>query len=156
MGIAPDVITQDEIAHYPPDVQASILKINDDLQTRWDYWMGCTRLERSETGHVIHYDQNDRIMSGVPADYFFGLSYASWLALPRVALQEMPTDWQAKFFALIEEAQSKHGMRWPENTVIMRTGERGRFVDNKHWNNYRRGSTVEALAIDAERGLDVD
>lgn len=155
MSIAPQVITQADIDHYPPETQKSILAINADLQERWDYWMASSRVERSESGHVTHIDHKGHIMCGLPVDYFFGLTYASWLALPRVSLQEMPADWQAKFVALIEEARDKHGMRWPEDTVIMRTGERGRFVDNRHWNNYRRGTMAQAVATDEARGLDV-
>ena len=34
---------------------------------------------------------------------YFGLSYASWLVIPRIALQSMPLKWQHKFFALVEE-----------------------------------------------------
>ena len=34
---------------------------------------------------------------------FFGLSYTSWLVLPRVVLQQMPDAWQRKFTALLQE-----------------------------------------------------
>lgn len=34
---------------------------------------------------------------------WWGLSYASWLALPRVLLQEMPDDWQRRLVDLLEE-----------------------------------------------------
>ena len=37
------------------------------------------------------------------SDLWFSLSYASWLVLPRVALQSMSEDWQDKFFTLVEE-----------------------------------------------------
>lgn len=36
---------------------------------------------------------------------YFGLSYASWLVLPRVALQSMPAEWQSQFFALVREME---------------------------------------------------
>lgn len=38
---------------------------------------------------------------------FFGLSYSSYMVLPRIALQSMPPAWQAKYVALIKEIQSK-------------------------------------------------
>lgn len=34
---------------------------------------------------------------------YFGLSYANYLTVPRVALDAMPSEWQAKFTALLEE-----------------------------------------------------
>lgn len=34
---------------------------------------------------------------------WFGLSYASFLVLPRVAMHEMPDEWQAKMTDLLEE-----------------------------------------------------
>lgn len=33
---------------------------------------------------------------------WFGLSYADWLTIPRVALQSMPEAWQNKFFELLD------------------------------------------------------
>ena len=38
-----------------------------------------------------------------PIHDYFGLTYASWLTLPRVLLQEMPFEWQAKFTELLNE-----------------------------------------------------
>lgn len=40
---------------------------------------------------------NDRLST------WFGLSYASFLTLPRVLMQEMPYDWQEKMAELLEE-----------------------------------------------------
>lgn len=34
---------------------------------------------------------------------WFGLSYASWLTLPRVLMHEMPDDWQARMAQLLAE-----------------------------------------------------
>lgn len=34
---------------------------------------------------------------------WFGLSYASWLTLPRVAMQDMPDEWQDRMAQLLEE-----------------------------------------------------
>lgn len=38
-----------------------------------------------------------------PFHGWFGLSYASWLVLPRLILQGMPPEWQAKMIALLKE-----------------------------------------------------
>ena len=38
---------------------------------------------------------------------YFGLSYASWLVLPRIALQSMPKKWQNKFYSLVNEMYDK-------------------------------------------------
>lgn len=43
---------------------------------------------------------------------YFGLSRASWLVLPRVALQSMPLEWQEKFFALVREMEET--IEYPE------------------------------------------
>ena len=43
---------------------------------------------------------------------WFGLSHASWLVLPRVALQSMPSAWQVKFFALVRELEET--IEYPE------------------------------------------
>lgn len=34
---------------------------------------------------------------------YFGLSYASWLTLPRVLIHEMPDKWQARLAKLMKE-----------------------------------------------------
>ena len=34
---------------------------------------------------------------------WFGLSYASWLVLPRVQIQSMPSEWQKKFFEMVNQ-----------------------------------------------------
>lgn len=39
---------------------------------------------------------------GGPIHLFFGLSYASYLVLPRTLLQSMPIVWQEQFTALLE------------------------------------------------------
>lgn len=147
MGIAPeDVIVDAGIVQLPKDY----------VDHRWNDWMRHSHSVVNEHGFPVHYNYDGQIMLDPPADYFFGLTRASWLAIPRLSLQEMPPDWQAKFFALVEEAQQEHGLKIPENLHIMRTGPNNRFVDNQHWNNYRRGSVADAVRIDKEKGLDVE
>lgn len=38
---------------------------------------------------------------------WFGLSYASWLTLPRVLMCEMPDEWQGKMAELLEEYEKR-------------------------------------------------
>lgn len=143
----------------PPDVQVEASLINrpsDFVGQRWNAWMDHSHTVVNEHGFPVHYNLDGAIMFEPPSDYFFGLTYASWLAIPRLSLQEMPPKWQAKFFALIEEARDNYGLKIPENLHIMRTGANNRFVDNRHWNNYRRGTVAQAVKIDKEKGLDVD
>lgn len=41
------------------------------------------------------------------SDLWFSLSYASWLVLPRIALQSMPEEWQNRFFGMVAELNEK-------------------------------------------------
>jgi hypothetical protein len=41
----------------------------------------------------------------VDSQEFFGLSYANYLVLPRIALQSMPRHWQAQFFKMVRELE---------------------------------------------------
>jgi len=38
-----------------------------------------------------------------PVHNYFGLTYAQYLALPRTALQSMPTEWQHRFIQCLHE-----------------------------------------------------
>lgn len=38
-----------------------------------------------------------------PIHGWFSLSYASWLTVPRLVMQSMPSEWQAKMVALLDE-----------------------------------------------------
>lgn len=86
--------------------------------------------------------ERDRYFSG-PAHGWFSLSYASYLVLPRSALQSMPLDWQQRFVALMEEWQ-EIGPRTPDEYVVQLRGERGRFVEDP-WANYRRPNIKHLL-----------
>lgn len=85
-----------------------------------------------------------------PIHSYFGLSYASWLVLPRLTLQEMPKNWQARFVALLEEAEDLGILHRPETKVTV-IGDDGKYVEGAHWHNYRRGTVAGALATDRER-----
>ena len=70
---------------------------------------------------------------------FFGLTYASYLVLPRSILQSMPCKWQKNFVNLLHELNNtctKHGISMPDYNVTAR--EKGKFIKDKY-SNYDRG-----------------
>lgn len=140
MSFFQEIPEDDEFKALPTDAQDSIREINASTRTRLAYWATYDR-----TVNGVHYDTQGRMMCDSPASYFFGLSYASWLAIPRLTLQEMPIDWQVRFFALLEEADDMLSI--PEDIeVVQRRG--GRFKALGAWNNYRRGTVAQALEQD--------
>lgn len=142
-----------EIAHYPEDVQALMRDIQQNLDKRYRYYVeSYARSEVTESGAVIHYDKTGAIMGSGPVCELFSLSYASWLVLPRLALQEMPLDWQARFVAVMEEGYAR-GLAGPDNVSVVRKKD-GKFVNNDHWNNYRRGTVRHARGRDAVLGIE--
>lgn len=73
----------------------------------------------------------------------FGLSYASYLVIPRTVLQSMPLDWQARFVALVNETHERFPGReppWPAGWRVHLKDERGRFMrdDLAHYERGRR------------------
>lgn len=148
---APIYTDESEIAHYPSDIQDSIRKINaGNLENFRRFTEDYSHSEVTERGGVMHLSKDGAIMEE-PMGYFFGLSYASWLVLPRLALQEMPLDWQARFMALMEEGEYL-GLETPRDVSVVRK-KAGKFVNNDHWNNYRRGTVRGARAEDERLGI---
>lgn len=83
-----------------------------------------------------------------PVHVWFGLTYSSYLVIPRLALQEMPVEWQRRLVDLLEEGHDVHGMSTPADyQVTRRTGGRYR---RDPWADYRRGTVAAARAADAE------
>lgn len=64
-----------------------------------------------------------------PIHDWFGLTYASYLVLPRSVLQEMPLGWQKKFVALLEEVQGAVDPELADDNyaVQLRDRKTGRF-----------------------------
>ena len=80
----------------------------------------------------------------------FSLSYAAYLVLPRLSLQEMPHAWQDRFVALLDELEAAGVMpatdaKWS----ITRRGRRGRIV-NDPWRDYRHGTITNARQQDVQ------
>ncbi|USN14144.1 hypothetical protein KABACHOK_03080 [Brevundimonas phage vB_BpoS-Kabachok] len=141
-----------QIAHYPEDVQTLIRGIQAKLDERWRFIMEqYSHSETLDSGAVVHLSKDGAYMQE-QVGYFFNLSYAAWLCLPRLALQEMPLDWQARFVALMEEGYER-GLTGPSNVSVVRK-KGGKFVNNDHWNNYRRGTVRHAKARDVELGIE--
>lgn len=148
------IFTDDaEIAQYPQDVQDLIRRIRGEVEARFQrYADEYSHSVVSERGGVTHYAKDGAIFGDCPADFWFSLSYASWLTIPRVSLQEMPLDWQARFFSLLDEAEEHHGLEVPNGLSVVRK-HKGKFVENSHWNNYRRGTKRHAIERDVALGF---
>ena len=72
-------------------------------------------------------------------EYYFGLSYASWLVLPRVCMAAMPEEWRIKMAALLHEWDET--WNWPEDLGkwIVTHRVEGKFAPMPEWlSNYRR------------------
>lgn len=85
---------------------------------------------------------------------WFGLSYASWLTIPRVLMHAMPDDWQARMAELLREYDA--AWDFPEEVgcpiVNCRTPS-GRMTRWPEWVlNYRHPdeATIEALRAPKE------
>ena len=75
-----------------------------------------------------------------PIHDWFGLSYCSYLTIPRSVLQSMPVDWQEQFVGLLQQMETKcgeHDVSWPKTEVRIRN-RRGRF-EHDQLADYQRG-----------------
>ena len=86
---------------------------------------------------------------------WFGLSYASYLVLPRSILQSTPQEWQDKFVDLLEELEEM-GFKCPEEgktySVNARDDKTGRFTTDI-FQEYERGRRM-IIPADLEEMLD--
>jgi hypothetical protein len=70
---------------------------------------------------------------------WFGLSYSSFLVLPRVLMHEMPDEWQATMTKLLEEYQDAFPNQPPISTRVQCTTPDGKLRKFPEWMlNYRR------------------
>lgn len=59
---------------------------------------------------------------------WFGLSYSSYLVIPRSLLCGMPTEWQEKFAKLLDECREHYSDKNIEDGYVVKLrGEKGRF-----------------------------
>lgn len=79
---------------------------------------------------------------------WFGMSYASWLTMPRVMMHAMPDDWQERMAVLCEEWDAA----WDSSdlpTPSVQARSNGRFTKWPRWLlNYRH---PDRKAIDSIR-----
>ena len=70
---------------------------------------------------------------------WFGLSYSSWLTLPRVLMQEMPEDWQIKIVDLLKVYEDTFTNMPNIGTRVQITDSDGKLIKTPEWIiNYRR------------------
>ncbi|KVZ18629.1 hypothetical protein WT88_29550 [Burkholderia stagnalis] len=83
---------------------------------------------------------------------WFGLTYASYLVIPRALLCGMPAEWQEKFAALLNECRETYdsGQIQDAYTVNLR-GRDGRFVTDP-LANYRHPPDLPYRTIDPTEG----
>jgi hypothetical protein len=77
---------------------------------------------------------------------WFGLSYASWLTLPRVMMHRMPDDWQRRMADLLSEWDATWDIgKLPsmEMTVTMKNS--GRFAKTPDWLTSYRHPDISAI-----------
>ena len=83
-----------------------------------------------------------------PIHTWFELSYAQYLTVPRSVLQSMPTEWQARFVACLEQLDA--AIEWSPDDgrywVRLKDGQ-GRFVRDPLM-DYERGRRRVPLKTD--------
>ena len=98
----------------------------------------------------------DSLTSDEPIHAAFGLSYASYLVVPRTVLQSMPVSWQAEFVALMNETHERFpGWEppWPQGWTVHLRGEKGRFIEDD-LARYERGRRQLEPGKPARAGVD--
>ena len=91
---------------------------------------------------------SDAANSDEPIHVAFALTRSSYFVLPRLAMQQMPQQWQARFVRLMMEMEEII----PETPAytVQRRDQRGRLIKGDPWANYRRGTVSEAQDFDAQ------
>jgi hypothetical protein len=79
---------------------------------------------------------------------WFGLSYASWLTLPRVLMCQMPDEWQGQMAKLLNEIQEKFYPLELETRVSVVKNKRLTMVPS--WIRDYRHPDLEAIAAAVE------
>lgn len=82
---------------------------------------------------------------------YFGLSYASWLTIPRVFLHAMPDDWQGKMRELLTEMNETFPNRPSLGTRVQVT-DNNKLIKAPEWLNYRYPDVDFINSMRAENG----
>ena len=86
-----------------------------------------------------------------PMHEWFGLTYASYLVLPRVGLISMPYNWQKKMVKLLEEMRETF---YPDDLMpelsqykVLLTDETGRFIKDplRHYRHHPKLKIKEKI-----------
>lgn len=82
---------------------------------------------------------------------YWGLSYASWLTLPRVLMESMPPEWQQRMAVLLNDYEDALPNQ-PGYGTTVRITQNGRLVPTPDWlTNYRHPDRSMIAQIKAER-----
>lgn len=104
-------------------------------------------------GESLEYDHRRDLQA------YFGLSYASWLTIPRVLMQAMPAVWQSRIAELLNEYDDAI-KNPPDYGTTVRTTVNGKIVKTPEWmTNYRhpdRTMIAHVMAIKEETGDHLD
>lgn len=84
-----------------------------------------------------------------PIHEFFGLTYSSYLVLPRLLLQEMPLEWQRQLVDILDKLNAT-GISTPVYAV-QRRDSKGRMIKDDPWCRYRHGTVADAIREDHVR-----
>lgn len=102
------------------------------------------------------YPERELPADGTDYDYrtdlsaYFGLSYASWLTLPRVLMEAMPDDWKRGMARLLHEYEDTYTNQ-PEYGTTVRVTVGGQLAPTPEWLiNYRH---PDWAMIDQVRGV---
>jgi len=113
----------------------------------WQTWLGADRDSCDESGKLI-WDRIDAVCGvSVPestdhdatADLscYFGLTYASWLTLPRVLMESMPERWKQSMARLLNEYDDAYTNQ-PAYGTTVRVTKDGKMIRAPEWLiNYR-------------------
>lgn len=102
----------DDLSNYPTDVQ----KLIKETEFKWEDQSGASRLS-----------------------CWFSLSYASWLTIPRVLMEDMPDDWQKRMAICLEEFSSTYKNWTDDGQLYVNMKKDGKFAPlPEHLCNYRR------------------
>lgn len=91
------------------------------------------RCHRSQSQRQQDYDG--------PFHTWFGLSYSSYLVVPRRVLQSMPAEWQRQMIALLDQVRETLDVDDAPGAYWVRAREGNRFVPDPY-REYRRAPLV--------------
>lgn len=126
--------------------------------------LGMKIVKRKMQRGVVLRDAENETLEEPPIHRWFGLSFCAYFVMPRLAMQELPHDWQKRFIGLMDEAEAV--LKTTPSYVVLR--DEPRFTvferddpedetstvrsyhvfDDDPWANYRRGSVKSAQAQD--------